>query len=320
MTALDHPLVSNGAIPALYPCLGICLHLESFTPDDVPRLEEVNGLVLDWLGERMRWTLNSAVTRFEPFRPEDLDYVTLYPEHLEVPKSYPVGTQEHVNEQLVERLKHTDFGMFCHGGQSKSHASPFAYRFYSEICWLADSDVFPTCPVLRLSVPMDWPLDDFYARATTIAGKLRLRWGNAGLSYSGNAIDFWNDVHEGIYQHARRYPGYDPAFYVGFMEEWFRELRTVSWLTWLGPEFRAMVGPLESDSQVRVQDLGDSLLLQAGSAPLAGDANRRDIPKAYARADQMVRAVRAKQDKNFLHPWSERLTERWLRRFELRWN
>lgn len=309
-------------IPVVYACLGASFFLESLVEADAERLEEANALIQQWFGAELKWTLNSSVVRVEPYRDDDLEFVSAYPTELRVPMTHAGDPDVHADEVLVAMDAHTEFGMFCHGGAEHNFASPYSYRFWSEICWMPRGEIFETCPVLRITVPLTWPKDDFREKVTAIASKLRLRWGVAGHTYSGYAIDFWSEVHNAIHAHARRFSGYDPAFYVSFMRRWFHELRTVSWLTMLGPAFvadlRAKNKVLESNRLVTVSQLGENVLLQAGDKPEEGDRNRLDLPKAYQRADEMVRPKRARSTVDFLEPWSEASTEEWLCRFEKR--
>jgi hypothetical protein len=307
--------------PVLVPTLGASFTLEMLTADDVPILEEVNAMVLDWIGPELRWTLNSSVTKLERFRPDDLDFVTLHPSQLQTPAQYEDPAQ-HEMEMLIEMNLHNELGMFCHSGKEGREGAPYSYRFYSRIRWMPPDPAYQPCATMRITVPVGWPLDDFRRRVCDIASKLRLRWGCAGYTYSGYAIDFYEEVNAGIYAHARRHVGYDTGFYVPHMAEWHLWLRSVNWLTFLGPSFVGELAKrkvlLASNDLVQVTGAGDNLVLQAGLAPQEGDINRLDVPRAYRRLDEMVRPLRASSDIDFYEPWTEQTTESWLRRFERR--
>ena len=49
-------LEGSSGIPIVYRALGVYFHLEPIGPDDVPALDEVNALVLDWIGSRWKYT------------------------------------------------------------------------------------------------------------------------------------------------------------------------------------------------------------------------------------------------------------------------
>jgi hypothetical protein len=226
-------------------------------------------------------------------------------------------------ELLIEMNLHTEFGMFCHSGVEARQGAPTSYRFYSSIHWLPTDGYYEPCATMRITVPVGWPVADFRRRVEEIGAKLRLRWGCAGYTYSGYAIDFYEEVNSGIYAHARRHVGYDPGFYVSFMPEWHLMIRSVNWLTFLGPAFVSELAKrkalLASNDLVTVSKAGDNnLVLQAGPMPQEGDINRLQVPAAYRRADEMVRPMRARQDIDFYEPWTEATTKAWLRRFERR--
>jgi len=107
------------------------------------------------------------------------------------------------------------------------------------------------------------------------------------------------------------------------MTEWHLMIRSVNWLTFLGPAFVSELAKrkalLASNDLVTVSKAGDNnLVLQAGPMPQEGDINRLQVPAAYRRADEMVRPMRARQDIDFYEPWTEATTKAWLRRFERR--
>jgi hypothetical protein len=316
------PLVELPGLPILFPTLGVSFQLSSLEPSDVPALEAANEMILDWLGGSLKWTLNSTVKRIERFEPDDLSFASSYAEQLEIPRGRE-DPQEEEFVQLMAAATANEFGLYCHGGLRPNHGSPFSCAFYSEVIFIGGGPHFTTSTVLRITVPTDWPLDDFHRRVHALASVLRLRWGSAGFTYSGYAIDFWERVHEGIHAHARRHLGFDPGYYVSFMPAWYESLRTVNWLTFLGDELRTRVekrkgGLPPPDALLGIYPAGPNLVLQAGAHPIVADVNRREHYGAYARADEIVRPVRARGGVHFLAPWSDATTERWLRRFERR--
>jgi hypothetical protein len=311
--------------PLLYSALGASFCLEGLVPKDEAALEEVNAEVVDWFGTELRWTLNSGVASFEPFRLEDMEFVSCYPNQLKAPMDHVDDPRLHEAEQWLSVDLHNQFGLFCHGASRPRDGSPYSYSFFSEMHWLTGGPIFHTCPILKLTVPLAWPIADFEKRVRSIASKLRLRWGSAGLTYAYNSTDGYDLVHEGIYRHARRYVGYDPGIYVAYMNHWFRTIRSVSWLTFVGARMTGDLAaskssrpPLETNELVDVSNDGANVVLRAGSRPDAGDLNRLLLPRAYQRADEMVRPLRARSEVVFPPPWDESTTEQWLRRFEKR--
>lgn len=316
------PLLSDtSGIPIVYRALGAYFHLESLGPDDVPALEAVNALVLDWIGEALHFSLHSTWPMLEPFRLEDLDYIPGYASDLERSSEHDDEPDVRDAEGTAAGFSHDDFGLACHGGADQHHASPYSFRFFSQVPEDWPAKYLPTRAMMRITVPLEWPLDDFAARVCAIAGKLRLRWGSAGLTYSGWEVQWYNDVEKATYAHARRYTGYDVGEYVTLMQQWHRQIRTVSWLTFVGPALAEQLPPFgngHTPRLVSVSRLGDNLVLRAGQKPEEGDVNRLAIPPAYMEADALVRPVRASAQINFLESWTETTTTEWLTRFERR--
>jgi hypothetical protein len=122
-----------------------------------------------------------------------------------------------------------------------------------------------------------------------------------------------------------RYPGVDVGEYVAFTEEFYDVMRTVNWLTFLGPSMlrdlsTTQAALLKQASAATVEALSsETVVLKAGSVPRRGDVNRLDIPEAYAEVDKMVRARRcdgtddAGDPITFFGAWLR--TEQWFLRF-----
>jgi hypothetical protein len=320
------PIASSGRVPVLYGALGATFHLERLEPEDEARIEAANRIALDWFGSELRWTLNSRIGFEEPFVPEDLAFAGAYATSLAVvPHGEGLDAEAFRLSLRFNARRRDDMGLACHGAEHRSWASPFSYRFYAEITGADDGSPQLIAPaVLRVTVPSTWPLDDFERRVRGMAEALRLRWGAAGLTYAAWETQFYVDAMQAMYAHARRYPGYDVGFYVAWVREFYSQLRTVGWLTFLGPGLQKQLAtsraglPESGGPLVTLSRTGDHLVLRAGDRPEAGDVNRMQIPAVYVRADELIRPVRAREGLSFYDDWTEATTTQWLRRFEKR--
>ncbi|WP_437961325.1 type VI immunity family protein [Sorangium sp. So ce119] len=315
------PLLESEGSPVLFCALGLKIHLELLTGEDEERLDRVNDRVWAWYGDRLSLTWLSCAASPQRTTRSHLDYISSYASHLKARANPDPALQRAINN--VTKFGRTEYDVSCVGASSPDAASPYTYAFWSEIGDVPDdSPDLPAHAMLELTVPDDHPLDVFFANVCAIVGELRVRWATAGLTYAAELRYDTEAPGDRIYAHARRYTGYDVGFHVGMMDTFFDRIRTVNWLTFLGP---AMVGALaaagrtvESTPHVQVSQVGSATLLRAGSAPLAGDVNYLAVPAAYREADALVRPIRASdgQDMVFFGPWDERSITRWLRRFE----
>lgn len=309
----------HAGTPHLYAALVVHLHLEPLAPEDAPRLDRAADLVRDWIGADLRFTRHSRVAHLEPFRAEDLDYMAVYPETLDF--DVPAGASRDVFHAagLIAASRRHDFGLACHAGAKRSDASPTTFRFWAEVPGFGPGPRLRARASMKVSVPVDAPLDDFRRRAIELASCLRLRWGAAGLGYAGNETEWYTQTDAALYAHARRHPGHDVGHYVAHGAEFHEWVRTVNWLTFVGPTLLARLpSPPRSTRLVHVDRAGDAALLVAGDRPEAGDVNRMIWPAAYLEADAMVRPVRASEGISFYERWTEATTGQWLRRFERR--
>lgn len=321
--AASDPIATfRGGVPALYGALGAVFHLERLEPSDEARLDRVSDLIWDWYGSELRLASLSCAPGLEPARRAHLDYIATYPAHVDAPVADDPATQR-LENNLVKVGRH-EYEVFCNGSEDPRAASPFSVRFWVEIGEVSPTKTrLPAYSVLHLTVPESWPVDDFLRRVLEVASELRLRWGAAGYTYSPWSLHQPEVSERRIFAHARRHPGYDVARYVTMMEAFYKRLRTISWLTILGPsmldELGALGRPLTPiPGLVDALRAGDAVALRAGPEPARGDVNRLDIPGAYRVADALVRPLRAGDGRglNFLSPWDEAAITEWLRRFE----
>ncbi len=308
--------------PALYGVLGAVFHLEILRPSDEPRLEKAMRLVYDWLGSRLRWTRRSCDSWVSPFRPADLEYVFCYVRDLDEPKV--ADPDARLFTANLGKIGVMDYEVSCNGADDDSDASPYLLRFCAEIPEVRRGDLYEPYAVLVLTVPSTWPIADFHARVTAIAAELRLRWGAAGLTYASWDLQDLEVSNQKLYAHARRHPGYDVGYFHADMERWHDQVRSVSWLTFLGKDLARRLEDagknVTSGSLLHVTEVGESLCVQAGAAPEEGDVNRLGYPRAYVEADALIRPIRAADGKPFvfLGRWTESAVTDWIRRFERR--
>jgi hypothetical protein len=308
---------SDGS-PILFPVLGVFIQLEPPQPDDVERYRAAAALVRDWIGSELRWTLTTTFSVPEKFRASDLDY---FEDHARASIRPPTSGDVAIDrmQMRLQVKSQLDFSMSCYGAEEDDDASPFSFHFHSEVPddKSALSMTLPTS--LLVTVPTDWPLEDFRQRALALIATLRVRWANAGLTYSGADDQAYVETHQATFAHARRYPGFDMPEFVELGLAFHDRIRSVNWLTVLGPALLVQPLPVATSDSVQVFQVGNCLALQAGEAPSAGDINRLIFPPGYQAADAMVRKVRSPRPTDsihFLHPWDADTSARWLRRFE----
>lgn len=313
----DAPLAISGGSPILFGALGAVFHLEELVPDDEERLERACDLLWSWFGAELRWSALSCYEGMEPARRSHLEYISTYASHLDAEETDDENAQ-HFSNNLTKHGR-TDYYVVTHGGEDPDMASPFSVRFWAEIGDVPEDDyALPAYSVLHFTVPESWPVADFHAKVCAIAAELRLRWGAAGYTYSPQELTPGRDAERALYAHARRHVGYDVPAYVQHTDRFFKRVRSVNWLTFLGEDIARDIGaPLIASPPVEVFDIQGSTLLRAGPRPERGDINRLWVPPAYQRADELVRPIRERGgDIDFFHPWDERTTAAWLRRFE----
>ncbi|MCH9688026.1 MAG: DUF3396 domain-containing protein [Deltaproteobacteria bacterium] len=192
---------------------------------------------------------------------------------------------------------------------------------------------------LVLTVPADHDLDDLVARARAIAVRAgdAVAWATVGprfvrASLHGSTFDRSLPA---ISARARRLLGVDVGDPFGlYATALVQRLRTVSWMTVLGPELAAVHADSLPDDWDDDDDLDDEVhdsaasrpfeqhqwgpcrAYQAGARPSLGDVNRGETLSDLRALDSHLRGVRASTGIHLMPPWDADSSAQWLERLE----
>ncbi len=311
----DQPLAVSGSVPVLWATYVAHFILEPLEPDDEARFERAHGEILEWFGGSLKWSLSSVLPATQRFSASDFEMVELRCRQLKRPdRPTPVAMTAAAS---VDR-----FSLVAHGGAMSNHASPHGYDFYSEVCGAGTGVNFDTRNALTLTVPATTSHLEFAERVQRIAAILRCRWVSAGYGYGAWPFTQPTATDQAIYAHSRRYWGFDVGVGAGLLEHFHDKLRTINWLTFVSPSLLERAGESEvvglRHPEVALTVTPSGVWLRAGDVPAACDINRLQVSRAYVAVDAALRKIRASTGVHFAHPWSEKATEDWLRRFERR--
>jgi hypothetical protein len=295
--------------PTLYTALNLHMMLDVVSPEMEPALEAASALITEWYGDQYRWANASFDPEGVRYRPALLDYVSGYA------AAIPTAVSP-FDDLTAPFLSHgrNDFLVHLTGGDEEG-ASPFAYRFFAEV---PDDSKRPmeAHAYLSLSVPVEHDNDLFAERALQLASILRPRWANVGLGYAR-----WNsggaEVEEAVYEHCRRFLGFDGGFSVRHTNDLLMRVRSVSWVTILGPALAAELATAPS-GDLDVSSVDGLHVIKAGPRPESCDKKRKAMSRAYRSADEYIRPIRAARlaANRTPGPWTNATLEKWLRRFE----
>ncbi len=317
-STFDSPLASDGVVPILWGTYAACFQLESLLPEDEPRFVEAHAEIANRLGDQLKWSWATPFPTTQRFSLTDFEMVDLRCRQLG--RKGGVGSPEIYAKMGVTSVSR--FFLAAHGGAKENEASPYGYRYFSEVPELGSSAILPTQSALTVTVPVSMGVEEFEQMVLRIGSLLRCRWAAAGYGYAGWKYTQHNATRDAIFAHSKRFHGFDVGLESGWMPDFHRRIRSVSWLTFVGPELLAELGGAAALStthpEVSVQPTANGAWLKASATPAICDINRLQISPAYLAVDALLRKVRASNDLNFAHPWSEKTTEDWLRRFERR--
>lgn len=318
-----------GSGPLAYETLAFQVHLEPLSFGDTACLTDATAEIEGWIGSRLRWARGSMLDACEPYLTSHLDYIAGYPNLLVEECDPAEPEQERIAQLLMSVARVEDYGLSCGGSALAQHkdAQTVGLRFFADVeRVMPEAIALAPHAVLRVTVPSSEPLDAFAEHCTRLARVLPVRWASAGLFLSGAEVGArWSHWKRVARSYTGRHWGVDHGEHVGLVAHFYDWIRSVNWLTWLGPTMVRDLGWTESKpvSTDRVSVTaaafanGEGLLLRAGDAPERGDMNRLQLPTAYAEADSMVRRRRSLgEDLTFFGAWTKRTTREWLRRFE----
>lgn len=313
---MTEPIARSAAgAPLAYPALGFAFHLEPLVAADASALAKATDRILAAIGPKLRWQWSSVHGEVETFGAGAFDLIAALPGQLDDTAAQTIADPRARDGASAMNAAHYDkLGIACHGGADRNVASPFTVRFFSRVT-PSGTPLLRADAMLSATLPIDTPLETFRALASGVASDLRIRWGAAGYMYGAWELDRYGDARAAIYAHARKHPGFDVGQHATYMRELHDRLRTVSWLTFVGPELLGNLA-LAPDPMLEVTKAGAATMVRAGDRPERGDVNRSIVPIAYKRVDALLRPLRAATDIHFYAPWSAATTEAWLRRFE----
>jgi hypothetical protein len=303
----DVALAKNGAgEPVAYEVLAIALYFEPLLVQDEKPLRAMAERIMDWIGPRLRWSREDG--RLAPS-----DFQTL--SDAMRTSALLLDKRSAIRLRTPLRGRASELGgaaTIMHGGAEASFASPYTIEWRVQV-----HPRHGALPALRVMVPVSTDPVDVARVAGELAGLGRVRWGNVGLSYARSNNRSALLARDVIHAHAMRHPGFDVGEH-GMRADRWDELRSVSWISIVGPALRAELGaaPLAPIEGLEIQDDGPCTFVRAGNAPQAGDMNRLDIPQAYRASDKLLRKIRAREDDGFAEPWTRASTEHWLGRLE----
>lgn len=310
------PIAKSAAgAPIAFPALGFAFHLEPLVPADASALAVATDRVLAVLGPHLKWQWSSVHGEVEPFSAGAFDLIAALPTQLDDSVAQAIADQRAREGASAMNAAHYDkLGVACHGGSDRNVASPFAVRFFSRVT-PSGEPLLRADAMLSATLPIDTPLEVLQKLAIGVASDLRIRWGVAGYTYSAWELDRYGDARAAMFAHARKHPGYDLGQHATYMREFYDRMRTVSWLTFVGPSLMGNLA-IAPDPLFAMAKAGEATIFKAGDRPEPGDVNRNRIPAAYRRVDAVLRPLRAGAGIHFYAPWSASTTEAWLRRFE----
>jgi hypothetical protein len=326
----DGLLASEADVPSLYAVLRADIYLEPVTDADAEPLRQAGIQLASLFGDKLHFTLN---WNRNSLHPRVVRYQAKHVNHFADAIGVLTGTKygDKFNRMVAMGEFHHEVdialkGNWPPGGVKETDAaSPWGLLFQGEISDALVNNTLPAPAVLSWSVPASFDLPKFAESVTAVASGLRVSWGVAGYGYAS-----WDYTTPGLrrprnhlpalFAHAKAHSGFDVGLHYGYLQELRECIRTVNWLTLIGPRLRPQIEGHTQDG-IELHRTKAFALLRASKGPLRGvDESER---AAYAAVDALVRPIRLSRgiEGNALRRacggyFKSAEAEVWLRRFE----
>lgn len=265
-------------------------------------------------GEQLKWALSPTTDLMEP---------------------YGAGKGSTLSRWLPGLGEDEDFAILWHGAEDERGASEYSLEAQG-----VERRPYTELGFLRISVPLLCVADgadSFRELVLDICRRLTPLSGYAGIGVIESPDDQISSRHEPmVYQWAQRFPGLEADYPISH-SIWLSEgreggrdgIKGGSWLTVIGDSYVAELGGLSTvtadltalDSRFAVQAYPGGLLIQTGSRPALGDAERDVWPALYIKLARYLRPIRVTEHNPFQHGgpgerFDKARSEAWLRRFD----
>jgi Protein of unknown function (DUF3396) len=174
--------------------------------------------------------------------------------------------------------------------------------------------------------PAELPVDaaTLLARTLSWTRRVKVTHGNAGFAFVRSA---WSSEANAskpyVFAASKRYRGIDVLDTGGTASRCKDGIKCVNWLTIVQNAWLDRLGGLDAvraklSSAIKVHEILDGALFQAGSLPLVGDINVGEDLSAYHEIGRVLRPIRSKNHGAFgsLRDFSMEESQKWLARFD----
>ena len=326
----------ESGVPSLYAVLRADLYLEPVIDADADPIRHAVTRIVSLLGDNLHYTLN---WNRNSMRPRVIRYHAKHAKHFADAIGVLTGTKygDKFGRMLVTGEFHQEVDIAIKGPprlpaggketKETDAASPWGVLFQGEIADAPVDDALPAPAVLSWSVPVSLDLRNFAESVTYVASGLLVSWGVAGYGYaswdyaSSSALARERRSHlPALYTHANDHMGFDVGLHHGYLQDLQENIRTVNWLTLVGPRLRSRIKGT-ADDRIEMHRTEAFTLLRASERPhTGGDEGGR---AAYAAVDALLRPIRLSggMEGNALRKacggyFNSADAEAWLRRFE----
>jgi hypothetical protein len=228
------------------------------------------------------------------------------------------------------------FAFRAHGGPDMNCLDPWALDVWvdkprqigaqerallSAIFKVPDASVDRVANCLRVSMPASAGAAALEQLVSQLMEHMDLLHGNAGfaLLFDDALPGFEREHWAALARIAMRHPGYDLLHYPAVRACVADKIKTVNWLTLLGPELSKAVDlarlAAKTDQTITTSARG-TVCIKAAPEPTIGDVNHGDRLPAYRAVAKLLSAISCSSQLEFGAAFDDDLTQRWVERFE----
>ncbi len=309
--------VPPGACPVIVPALSVSLFFDALDANQLAGIRAAWGRIHDLLSPHLKWYMTDSLAERQRLTPGVLAHL---PSTL---------------EQVATRRPY--FAFRAHGGDAAGCLGPWALDLWvdkprvlspqeralmSAVFKVSSDQTDRIANCLRVSFPAAGPAgraEDLEALTLHLMEHIPFLHGNAGfaLLFDDALPGFEREHWAALAGIAMRHPGYDVLHYAAVRSHVVDRIKTVNWLTFLGPEL------MRGIDHKRFADPGTaivvtakrSLYIKASAEPAIGDVNRGDRLPEYRWVAQRLAPLLMSHQEEFGAAFDDDLTQKWVARF-----
>lgn len=300
--------------------VSVCIYFDVLDEEQSQGLVQLWNLVLPIFKPRLRWYFTDQMAEKQPVDSDTFEMVPLWLHPSEHKRNYYVFQSQGGSDQ--EGVDPWNIELWISNPERvQEEARPLMTMLFNVL----DDKLDKHANCLRLCFPVnpeECDISQVVLVSNYVFDNMPFIHGYAGYSliFDSNSSLLKREAWSNILRIAFRHPGYDIFDYTASESFVYDKMKTISWLTLLGPTFGRQFHEMGrakylDNKDIKVITKNDKVLIQVGEKPEIGDINRGNDLPLYKKVAKAIEPFFCDTHWPFSRIFDEEKTLQWLRRF-----